>query len=154
MTIINVIKCHLMSFYDIYDGHKMSKNHSNIGIKSTGLISTFQIQKNSLIITKGDNEKSNSFFASFFFYNPLYRVKIPEQPKNRGFGPYNFLCMLTLVHIMRKHHVHMDFSQKVFFDSPYCLYSCPLYIFLSHENLEELYWIWVSGTAKPPKYIG
>ena len=46
-----------MSFYDIYDGHKMSKNHSNIGIKLTISIPEFQIKKNSFIITKGENKK-------------------------------------------------------------------------------------------------
>ena len=32
-----------MSFYDIYDGHKVSKKYGNMGIKLTVLISLLQI---------------------------------------------------------------------------------------------------------------
>ena len=118
MTVINVIEWHKMSFYDIYDGHKMSQS---IAIWVSNLPAWSQHLKYQMIfivISKKENKKSKLFFFRFSLYNPLYRFKIPEQPKNGGVGTWNFLCMLMLIHIMGKHHVHFDFSQKVFFDTP------------------------------------
>ena len=67
---------------------------------------------------KGVKEKSKTFFSRFSLYNPLYRFDFPEQPKMAELGPDFCFGMLILIHIMGKHHVHLDFLQKVFFDTP------------------------------------
>ena len=115
MTVINVIEWHKMSFYDIYDGHKMSQS---IAIWVSNLPAWSQHLKYQMIfivISKKENKKSKLIFFRFSLYNPLYIFKIPEKPKDGGVGLWNFWCMLILIHIMGKHHVHFDFSKKVGF---------------------------------------
>ena len=57
-----------------------------MGIKLTGLIPAFQISDDFIVISKKENKKSKLIFFRFSLYNPLYRFKIPEQPKNGGVG--------------------------------------------------------------------
>ena len=58
MTFYDRHKCHKMSFYDIYDGHKVSQKYGNMGIKLTVLISLLQINTKNAVFTYGGIKKT------------------------------------------------------------------------------------------------
>ena len=67
---------------------------------------------------KGVKEKSKIFFQDFSFIIPFIDLISQSNLKMAELGPDFCLGMLILIQIMGKHHVHLDFLQKVFFDTP------------------------------------
>ena len=55
-----------MSFYDIYDGHKVSQKYGNMGIKLTVLISLLQINTKNAVFTYGGIKKTKLVILQIF----------------------------------------------------------------------------------------
>ena len=66
MTFYDRHKCHKMSFYDIYDGHKVSQKYGNMGIKLTVLISQLQINTKNAVFTYGGIKKTKLVILQIF----------------------------------------------------------------------------------------
>ena len=120
MTVINVIEWHKITFYDIYDGHKMSQS---IAIWVSNLPAWSQHLKYQMIfivISKKENKKSKLIFFRFSLYNPLYIFKIPEKPKMVELGSETFEIRLYWYTSWENIMCTLIFQKKVvFFDTPY-----------------------------------
>ena len=66
MTFYDHHKRHKMSFYDIYDGHKVSQKYGNMGIKLTVLISLLQINTKNAVFTYGGIKKPKLVILQIF----------------------------------------------------------------------------------------
>ena len=88
-----------------------------MGINLTCMISMFQIQTNLFHNNSSGKRKMKNNFKLFLLYS-LYRVKILENLEDGIIGPKKILCMLTLIHIMGKHHVHWIFHKKCLLTRP------------------------------------
>ena len=90
-----------------------------MGVNLTSLIPTFQIKKNFFNRhERGKRKIKNIFFQDFPFIIPFIELISQSNLKMAELGPDFCLGMLILIHIMGKHHVRLDFLQKVFFDTP------------------------------------
>ena len=78
MTFYDRHKYHKISFYDIYDGHKVSQKYGNMGIKLTVLISLLQINTKSAVFTyRGIKKKKQiSHSPDFPINTSLYKVGV------------------------------------------------------------------------------
>ena len=77
MTFYDRHKCHKMSFYDIYDGHKVSMKYGNMGIKLTVLISLLQINtKKCSFHLRGNQRNQISYSPDFPLCTFLYKMGV------------------------------------------------------------------------------
>jgi len=69
-------KCHKMSFYDIYDGHKEFQKYGIMGIKLTVLIPVLQKIKDFQFSLTGESKNGVTYFQNFALCISLYKMGI------------------------------------------------------------------------------
>ena len=119
MTVINVIEWHKMSFYDIYDDHKMSQS---IAIWVSNLPAWSQHLKYQMIfivISKKENKKSKLIFSDFPFIIPFIYSKSQRNLKMVELGSETFGVCLYWYTSWENIMCTLIFQKKCFFDTPY-----------------------------------